>query len=570
MLNDVGRFGTMGQGTLAGDWRLRWHPDIIRIANEKMVRASMVSINNEQPTFEDLEMLAEASQLLTVVDLNSVLERVMQLASRAVGASKMSLFLHDGTAIDWAHLFTMRDLSGDEEIKVVTRVMNEGFAGWVHRHKRGDVIPDTHADDRWIVFPDDPIQTRSALCVPFIVADEVIAVATLIHEQAHHFTPYHLRLMTILANQTSTAIRNAQLFSNLNHQRQQLQAVLQALRDVLLVLDYEGEIMLINTAAMLLLDVRDQDEAIGRKLSDFLVTDDALGPIVEIINAELRSNAPWTFDTRSERHQTDYQVTMGLWQDPERGSLGYVIVLHDVTTLHDLHRFKDEMLRVASHDLRSPLALIAGYADMVGLDTLDPTSPVHEYVSIIKKSVERMGGLIEDLLRVERIRSSPLELHERIDIGALVRVVIVNARPETEAKNLTFETDLQLHNLPRLVADPVLIRQAMENLVSNAIKYTPAGGTITVQAYSDDAKFHFVVQDTGIGIPEEHQAYVFESFYRVDAITTEQKGHGLGLSLVKNVIVRHKGEVWVKSVNKKGSRFGFWLPLPSPTPEIAE
>lgn len=535
-----------------------------------MVPLTMVSINNKQPTFEDFEMLAEASQLLNLVDLDNVLQRVMQLASQAVGASKTSLFLNDGAHLDWSHLFTMRDLSDDEEVKVVTRVLDEGFAGWVYRNKRGDIIEDTEQDERWIVFADDPIQTRSALCVPFIIDGEVIAVATLIHEEPYHFSPYQLRLLTILANQTSTAIRNAQLFNNLNHQRRQLQAVLQSIRDVLLVLDSNGDIMLINDVAMTLLDVRTQDEAVGRNLSYFLVTDDAISPIVEIINAGLRSNARWTFETRSERHQTDYQVTMGLWEDPERDAKGYVIVMHDVTTLHDLHRFKDEMLRVASHDLRSPLALIAGYADMVGLDTIDPTSPVHEYVDIIKKSVERMGGLIEDLLRVERIRSSPLELHESTDVGALVRVVIVNARPMADTKNLTFESQLQLDDLPRIVADPVLIRQAMENLVSNAIKYTPENGRIIVQAYNDDEKFHFVVQDTGIGIPEEHQAYVFESFYRVDAISNEQKGSGLGLSLVKNVIARHKGEVWVNSKNKQGSRFGFWLPLPVVTPEVVE
>ena len=121
-----------------------------------------------QPSFDDLDLVAEASQLLTVVDLDNVLSKVISLVSRAVGAQKTSLFLHDGNQIDWDYIFTMRELSPDQSIKVVSRVMEDGFAGWVVRHKKGDIIGDTEQDDRWIVFPDDPIQTRSAMCVPFI------------------------------------------------------------------------------------------------------------------------------------------------------------------------------------------------------------------------------------------------------------------------------------------------------------------------------------------------------------------------------------------------------------------
>jgi signal transduction histidine kinase len=252
---------------------------------------------------------------------------------------------------------------------------------------------------------------------------------------------------------------------------------------------------------------------------------------------------------------------MATWRDNFQGVAGYIIVMHDITTLRDLHRFKDEMLRVASHDLRSPLALISGYADMIKLDTPEDNSEIHEYADIIKKSTDRMGGLLEDLLRIERIRSSPLELHEQIDLENMVKVVMVNLRPLVESKKHTFESDIRLKDVPRIIADPVLIRQSMENLINNATKYTAEGGRIFVESWYDDEKFHFAVTDTGIGIPEEHQAHVFESFYRVSQDVTNEKGSGLGLSLVNNVIERHRGELWVKSKYHEGSTFGFWLPL---------
>ena len=520
----------------------------------------MVEFDKDHPTFEDLNVLVEASQLLTVVDLDEVLHKVISLVSRSVGAQKTSLFLHEDERVAWEHIVTMRNLSSDQSIKVVSKVLDEGFAGWVLYHKKGDIIYDTEEDDRWIVFPDDPIKTRSAMCVPFIVNDQVIASITLIHEEPNHFRPYHLRLMEIVANQTSVAIRNAQLFNHLREQRRQLHAVLQSMRDNLIVLDRDKNIVMVNEAALSLFDASNQADIVGLPLEHFVIVDNVFKPIVEMFNSGLGDTQRWNFETRSEKRNIDYQVRMSLW-DADEELLGYVIVMNDITKLHDLSRFKDEMLRVASHDLRSPLALVTGYADMVKMDTPDVESPVHTYIETIKGQVEKMSNLVDDLLRVERIRTSPLELRERTDIASLVKLVIVNLRPMAASKNINLLTDIRLQDIPRIVTDPVLIRQSMENLISNAIKYTSEEGTVSVSSYYDDERFYFEVEDNGMGIPEEHLGFVFESFYRVKSHKNKEKGSGLGLSLVKNVIQRHDGDVWVNSEENVGSRFGFWLPL---------
>jgi PAS domain S-box-containing protein len=523
---------------------------------------SMVALQENQPTFEDLELLAEVSQLLTEVELDTVLNKVIGLAARAVGASKASLFLHADGQVDWAHIFTMRRLTGDESVRVVSRVLDEGFAGWVYRNRVGDIISDTQNDDRWIVFKNDPVIVRSAMCVPFINEDRVVAVVTLVHEEPNHFTPYHLRLLTIIANQATIAIRNAQLVNSLTQQRRQLQTILQSISDALIVLGDQGYIVLVNETALHLLGQSRFEDALATHIMEYVKSDSVFEPILEIINAGLSNNERWSFETTSERLKLDYQVTMSLWKEPLVGIMGYVVVLHDITTLKDLSRFKDEMLRVASHDLRSPLALITGYADMILMDVPSP-SPVYEYVDIIKKSVERMGSLIEDLLRVERIRSNPIELVAEIDPEAVVKQVMVNMRFSADAKKQTLEAKLQLVGVNKIMADTVLLRQAMENLVANAIKYTLSGGKITVKSYYDAERFYFLVEDTGIGIPSEHQKFVFESFYRVPSVAQQEKGSGLGLSLVKNVIVRHGGDVWLESTFGKGSQFGFWVPLVS-------
>ena len=502
-----------------------------------------------QPTFEDLELLAEVSRLLTEIDVETVLSKVIGLAARTVGATKASMFLHSEGQVDWSHVFTMRNLQGDESVKVVSRVLDQGFAGWVYNHRRGDIIYDTDTDDRWIVFPNDPVIVRSALCVPFMHEEEVIAVVTLVHDQPNHFTPYHLRLLTIVANQAAIAIRNAQLFSNLSQQRRQLQTILQSISDALIVVSVEGNIVLVNESGLNLLGVKDFDTALASNINSYDDADMVFQPITGILNtAETADETRWSFEAYSQRLKVDYQGTMSQWIEPTVGVMGYVVVLHDITTLKDLSRFKDEMLRVASHDLRSPLALITGYADMIIIDTPDEASPVHEYSDIIKRSVDR-------------IRSTPLELQAAIDPEALVKQVVVNMRLPAEAKHQKLDNRVQLEGVPNIVADIVLIRQAMENLVTNAIKYTPQLERVTVESWYDTERFYFAVIDTGIGIAPEHHNRVFESFYRVPSISQTEKGSGLGLSLVKNVILRHYGDVWLKSEANVGSEFGFWLPL---------
>jgi PAS domain S-box-containing protein len=520
----------------------------------------MSQTETQQPTFADLELLAEVSQLLTLLDLDRVLQKVISLAANAVGAAKASLFLHDEYDVDWGHIFVTRDLAPDEFFYVVRSVLDKGLAGWVLRHRQAAIVDDTAVDERWIVFPDDNYQVGSALCVPLVYNQQVFAVITLVHPEKHHFNEYHKRLMTIVANQATVAVRNAQLFNRLQAQQRQLETVLQAIPDVLLVLDEHGHILLINDAAGDFFGDTDPSLVIGRPISDF--SENALVPVLDALkNSTTREDKQWLFEARSERRKKDFQITLSVWRDALNDLAGYVVAMHDVTTLRDLHRFKDEMLRIASHDLRSPLSLIAGYADLISMD-MPADSPSQEHLDVVKRSTERMNGLLDELLRVEQVRRSPLELNQKVDLGALAAETIDDMQPLAGSKNQQIVGDIRTEGMPPVVVDPALIRRAMDNFVSNAIKYTPEEGRIQVHAYLENGQFNFVVEDNGIGIGPEHLHRVFESFYRIkDERAGDVGGFGLGLNLVRTIIERHKGEVWVESEIGVGSKFGFWLPL---------
>ena len=517
-----------------------------------------------QTTLQHLKLLGEVSQLLTSLDLDAVMQQVIDLMSGAVGATNASLFLHGKDDVDWDHVFLTRRLDRAESIVVVKTVMDEGLAGWVVRHKQGTIVYDTQADDRWHFFADDDNPTRSVLCVPFLYEDRVLAVLTLVHPNPHHFDDSHLDLLTIVANQAAVALRTAQLFNQTQAQQRQLEVILRALPEVLLVINEEGKILQINDETTRVFGgeaALAREDIVGQFLDMFPEErhpGNLLAPARRIINHPPPEADLWPYDVRDEVHGRDLQVVVTTWANPAQRMNGYIILMHDVTSLRDLHRFKDEMLRIVSHDLRNPVALIMSARDLLEADLLplhvdQADSLVPKYLEIIQQATERMESLIHDLLTAET------STQRLIDPLELIVTVVDQSRLLADRKEQTVTVDIDVESVVSLVGDPLLLSEAMENYLSNAIKYTPREGHITVKSYAQDDQFHFIVEDTGIGIAKQHLPRLFEPYYRPEEAV--EQGYGIGLSLVKTIVERHGGRVWATSEKNMGSQFGFWLPL---------
>lgn len=524
-------------------------------------------------TNADLDLLAQVSQMLTELDRNRVLEKVIDLTANAVGAERATLLLHPQYDDDWRQIFFRNFIEAsaipsvldrEQSIRMAQRAMTDGLAGWVLRHQEGAIVYDTATDDRWRVFPDSESGARSALCVPFLYAGQSLAVLTLIHRQPNHFDERHLRLMMIVANQATVALRNAQLFNRLMDQQRQLEAVMHAIPDILIALDHEGQIMVANEAASAFLNVDgDMQNIAGRMLSDYMHLDNTLWAILDVVSDANAGQIGHVFETRSERERRDFLVTVSPWRSDRAEKSAHVIVMRDVSNLRDLNRFKDEMFKLLSHDLRSPLALIVGYCSLVELDA-PPDSPILDYVAAMQKASSRMKGMLDDLMKVEKIRSSPVEMNEQVEMAELVAEAVGNGQMNTDAKRQTLTSDVQLEGVPSLAINRALVQESLENYIHNASKYTPEGGRIRVRAWveREEGRVYVVVEDNGMGIPKEAQSQLFQSFYRVRSPGFENTdGRGLGLSLVKTIMERHFGGVWVESELGEGSRFGLWLPL---------
>jgi len=233
--------------------------------------------------------------------------------------------------------------------------------------------------------------------------------------------------------------------------------------------------------------------------------------------------------------------------------------------LRELENMKSEMIRMASHDLRNPLGNVMGYLELL-LTTVqsdENDTDRDEYVMHIRQSLGTMRSLIEDLLTLERIESDRQTSWMQFDLSRLVDEVVAGQMSAAAQKKQHLNLKLEADDA-RYIGSGTQLRQAMVNLVNNAIKYTPEGGTIDVHFWIDliTDRLQFNVKDNGYGISKERQTRLFQRFYRArEAGTDHIPGTGLGLSLVKTVIERHGGEVYAESESGKGSTFGWWLPL---------
>jgi len=235
-----------------------------------------------------------------------------------------------------------------------------------------------------------------------------------------------------------------------------------------------------------------------------------------------------------------------------------VLVLHDITELRRLERVRRDFVANVSHEFKTPLTAIQGFAETLLGGALDDKDNRTRFVEIIREHAQRLARLTDDLLKLSRIEAGRLELELRpVRVQALVNGCVETSRFKAEAKGLRILVDLP-EGLPPVRGDGAQLGEVLQNLLDNATQYTPPGGQITVSATANADGVTFTVADTGIGIPESDLERIFERFYRVDAARSrEAGGTGLGLAIARHIVDAHGGRIWVDSAVGHGSRFHF-------------
>lgn len=244
---------------------------------------------------------------------------------------------------------------------------------------------------------------------------------------------------------------------------------------------------------------------------------------------------------------------------------GAVAVLHDITELRKLERVRRDFVANVSHEFRTPLTAIQGFAETLLAGAIDDPQNRGRFLEIILEHSRRLARLTEDLLKLSKMDADRLELElRRVSAAQFVQGCLETTQHRAAEKDLRISVNMPQH-LPDIAGDRRLLAEVLQNLLDNAIQYTLPGGQIMVSAEAGEGEVVFTVSDTGIGIPQAEQPRIFERFYRVDvARSREAGGTGLGLAIAKHLVEVHGGRIWVDSEVGQGSQFHFSVPVFNP------
>lgn len=358
------------------------------------------------------------------------------------------------------------------------------------------------------------------------------------------------------ASLNQTAARLDVTIRSLTEERNLSSAILGSMVEGVAVVDGAERVVFANRgfASILGLDVPPQA---GRALVEVVRQAEICEAVRAVLKGEPRVEAEIATGTLRQHH---FAATVASVQAGE--TAGAVLVLHDITELRNLERVRRDFVANVSHEFKTPLTAIQGFAETLLAGAMDDAENRRCFVQIILEHAQRLARLTDDLLKLSRMDADRLDLEiQPVAVAGFVESCVESLRRRAIGKDLRLTVNVP-NGLPDVAADRRLLRDVLQNLLDNSVQYTPPGGEIEVAASLQKGEIVFTVADTGIGIPQADQPRIFERFYRVDAARSrEAGGTGLGLSIAKHLVEAHHGRIWVESEVGQGSRFHFSVPV---------
>jgi PAS domain S-box-containing protein len=331
-------------------------------------------------------------------------------------------------------------------------------------------------------------------------------------------------------------------------ERMRLESVFLNIHDGVMILDQQNHIILINPAMCRSFGL-DEKTVVGKPVLDVVSHPDLRALLIRTDH-----NDPLQY------HEVSFaDGRVGNAQLTVIHDVGLALTMQDITYLKEMDRIRSEFVHTVSHDLRSPLTSVIGYTELVErAGTLNELQK--DFLSRIQDSVQQITALINDLLDIGSIEAGFDTRREFVQLEGILRYTLDILQGQVKAKQLLVKIDLG-PSLPALRANPIRLRQVMDNVVGNAIKYSPPQGQIEISIRAEADQVILKVTDNGPGIPATDQPRIFDKFYRGSNIETDVEGSGLGLAIVKTIVENHQGRIWVESVEGKGSSFFIVLPV---------
>ena len=491
---------------------------------------------------EEMKELGSIGLSLTSsLDLDHVLTLIVETAVKVTGAEEGSLLILDDES---GELFIRAAKNFQDEFVHTFRLpVSDTLAGEVVRTGTHVFINQNTPQKIKTTY-----LVRALMYVPLQVRGKVIGVLGVDNrEKADSFTKSHLSLVTTLADYAAVAIENASLYHSTDIERHKLDTVLTQIEDGVIVIGEDGRIILINRMANMMLGLSD-DVTIGKSVEDVILHDDLIA-LFKKSHSEV-----------SEKNEIElddgYIINVQITRIPD---VGFAVTMQDITYFKELDRVKSEFVNTVSHDLRSPLTAILGYVELI-TRVGEVNDEQREFINRVKVSVQSISELINALLELGRIEAGFDAEKEFVNFGAIIAAVVETYRKQIDDKKQVISVDLS-SDTPDILGDSIHFRQIAENLISNAVRYTPEDGSITIRLLTRKDQIIFQVVDTGLGIPIPEQAFIYEKFYRCSNIPENVVGSGLGLAIVHSIVDNYQGRIWLDSKPGGGTSFTVVLPI---------
>jgi len=342
--------------------------------------------------------------------------------------------------------------------------------------------------------------------------------------------------------------------------RDRINTILKSVTEGLIVSDINHHIVMMNSLAEEWLDVR-LSEVFNQRI-ELVFKEKKLQELIEKALDKHPESIRIDFEIRKEKKSEDLvlEASAKVIVDKDNNYLGVLTTLRDITQERKIDQMKTEFLSTAAHELRTPLTSIQGFSEVLLTRKDLRKSEKDKFIKYINKQAMNLGNIISDLLDISRIESGTgFQLkREQCQLNKIIYKLIDNYK-------ISFPTHIFISNIietkETLFADCNKIEQVLQNLIINAVNYTPAGGEIKIDSHVSDKMYRVTIEDNGIGMTKEQVKRIFEKFYRADMSDTAPKGTGLGMSIVKLIIEAHQGKIWVESELGKGTRVIFTLPV---------
>ncbi len=513
-----------------------------RLRQEKRELTQQVENVNRQleQKLKELTILYGVSKSVTsLLDLDRLLTRIVEATMYVTGAEEISLFLLDEEtqelqlrAVQGVGEHEARPVRRSVDNAVVRQVMSTGQVAMIQTARKRKT---------------DPLQ--ATLAVPLRARTGTIGVLHATNKAAMEpFSENDPYLLSVLADYAAIAIENAKLFAEVEEQRTKLETILTGSEDLIIVTDDDGLVLLLNRAAANAFS-RDKEEMVGKPLLE-VADNEALA---QLFHLPATGNGVRNLEVPLVDGRTFYASLSPV------ADVGWALIMRDITHLKDLDQMKTDFVATITHDLRSPLTAIQGSLRLLPqLGELNDEQA--DFAERALRNVEHMDDLIGSLLDIGLIEAG-LEMEMGpVHLDLVIEEAVANLLGHAKGKQLSLEAIVP-DDLPLVNGNDMRLTQVMINLLDNAIRYTPQGGSVTVKATADADHVTVSVTDTGVGIPPHAKARIFDKFYRVEETQTEESpGMGLGLATVKSIVEKHGGQVWVHSKLGEGSTFCFTLP----------